>query len=191
MIFKNLIIDFDETIVNTNEAVLQLYREMTGDYSTDLSLIHSWWYDSVVPLWNRQQQDDMFRNPRLFELMTPKENAIEILQKLTNEGRKITICTVHQPEGIPYKAKWIKEHLPFIHNTIYIDSGGKMDKSLITGDLILDDNLNNLESSRCRHKLCFGTTGYNKEWIGHRVEDWNEFYDFLMYLEGKIKSDRS
>jgi FMN phosphatase YigB (HAD superfamily) len=65
----NIVIDFDNTLVQTNKAVLEVYRKETNDYSTNLSMLNSWWFDEICPKFTREQQNELFNNPRLFELL--------------------------------------------------------------------------------------------------------------------------
>lgn len=181
----NIICDLDNTISNTDKAIWTLYRMLTQDYSTDYKKHNQWWYDDICPKWNRVQQDEIFCNPKLFKLLEPMENSIHYLEKLHNEGHRIIICTVHNPLGILHKSRWIKRNLPFVDSVIYVDSDGKLDKSMVVGDVILDDSPKNLKNSKCKYKCCFGTGEWTKEWDGDRCKTFKEFYEYVNEINNK------
>lgn len=181
----DFIIDFDSTLVDTDAAVLEVYRLETGDYSTSLKDNDSWWYDSMCPKWSREVQKDVFANPRFFEVLKPIEGAFDALKYFKSKGAKLIICTAHRADGIVYKAKWIQENMPFIDTVVYVDMHYGMDKSMIKGHLLFDDNLHNLRSVQTQLPICFGEYAWNKEWPGIRAKDWetgvnlvNQYFDW-------------
>lgn len=184
-----IVVDFDGTIVNTDKAVVDMYRKDTGDYSTNYKENDAWNYNKVCPLWSRQDQVDVFKRKELFEVLDAFEDAISTLKKLHEEGHEIIIATVHHFSGIPYKAEWIRSNLPFVDKIVFIDlfngegTEFKMDKSFIYGDVIIEDNLDNLNTSPCKHKLCYGSYGYNKEWTGDRFLNWKSIYNYIVGLQ--------
>lgn len=110
----NLIIDFDNTIVNSDKAIWKLYRKRTGDLSTNYKDHSEWWYDEICPLWSREEQDNAFQDPEFFKLLELMPNSIETLQELKKDGHTITVCTVHKGIGVPMKVEWIHKHLGFM-----------------------------------------------------------------------------
>lgn len=184
-----IILDVDGTITNTDKAVVELYREITGDKATDYKNNDAWSYDKICPLWTREEQNRAFINPRLFELMKPFDRAAEIISKLKSEGHEVIIATIHNPKGVQFKSELLKRIVPCVDTVIYIDtfsSNGtnfKMDKSFIYGDVIVDDNLSNLKTSPCKYKLCYGNYAYNSSWDGDRAANWNEVYSYVKSLK--------
>lgn len=177
-----LIIDFDSTIANTHEAVLALYREVTGDMSTELDDKNLQWnMKDVCEKWSQEQVDATFTNPRLFELLQLIEGAVEVLQKLHDDGHYIEICSMHRKEGVPLKEAYIKEHLPMVDKVTILPFDSvvktkKFDKSSVVGDVIIDDRIDALTSSKCKYKICYGMYSWNKEWEGMKVDNWKDLY---------------
>lgn len=172
----NLIIDFDNTIVNSDKAIWELYRKRTGDLSTDYRDHSVWWYDEICPKWSREEQDAAFQDPEFFSLLELMPGAIEVMKQLKAEGHTITICTVHKNIGVPMKVRWIRNHLDFIDNLVIIDDESKGYKSMIAGDIMLDDNISNLLTSSCKLAIAFGEGKWNQKWKGPRAKNWREFY---------------
>lgn len=186
----DIIIDFDSTLVDTHTAVLELYREMTGDTSTAISVDSGWSIKEICPLWSEEQCANVFKNERLFEIMKPFDNSVEITQQLIEEGHRLVICTVHGHEGIGFKGKAIKRMFPHIKEVIYIDNNTIMNKDLIVADVLIDDHLKNLESSKCEFKVCYGNYAWNKEWEGLRVGNWHTTYVQLLWLN-RLKESKA
>lgn len=178
---STIILDFDNTIANTNQAIIDLYQEMTGDLSTSVNDINEWWFDNATPQWSREQQDLAFINPRLYKLMQPNKNAIEVLNKLHNDGHQLIICTYHNPIGIQYKSGWIHNYLPFIDGIVYLDiNNTSLGKSMIIGDFLLDDSDKYLNSAiNIKYRVCYGNAGWNQNWEGVRIDSWLQFYQVV------------
>jgi 5'(3')-deoxyribonucleotidase len=172
----NLIIDFDNTIVESDKAIWELYREDTGDLTTDYKDHSVWWYDDVCPKWSRDQQDNAFQSPKFFEILEFMPDAVKYLKKLKEDGHTLTICTVHRGDGVPLKVEWIRKNLDFIDNLVIVESSSKGHKSMIYGDIILDDSYSNLSTTICKLPVCFGEGKWNQEWTGRRAKTWKEFY---------------
>lgn len=179
--------DFDSTIVNTHQAVLDLYRYYTNDYSTNIDDTVEWSMKKVCRLWDEERIQEVFKDPMLFEFMKPLDNAIEVLKDIVERRHYVVISSLHKPEGIPYKIAWIEKHMPFINEVdikpIY-DTSGVLDKSHIRGDVMLDDRPDCLESSACQFKICFGNYSWNQLWSRMRVYDWKEFAILFDEMEG-------
>ena len=178
----NFIVDFDNTIVDSISPIIKMYEKENGkvNIKIDNSQI-SWGFNEVCKLWNKEQITECFSKKEFFEIVKPLPKSIEILKKLNDEGVNVIIATVHDAKGMKYKSDYIKSILPFISTIVFIDNNKDkgLDKSFIYGDLILDDNINILKTSICPLKVCYGNYKYNKEWTGNRVNNWDEFYEFV------------
>ena len=65
------------------------------------------------------------------------------------------------------------------HTFVSVEEMSKSHKSMIYGDIMLDDSVNNLTTSRCVLPVCFGNGKWNQEWQGARVDDWQSFYQLV------------
>lgn len=175
----NLIIDFDNTIVDSDKTIWQLYRMETGDLSTDYRDHSVWWYDEICPKWDRKQQEDAFQRQEFFDLLSFMPQAKEVLLTLKEQGHNITVCTVHDGRGVPLKVSWIKRNLDFIDNLVIVESMSKNNKSMIYGDILLDDSVSNLETTICKQAIAFGEGKWNSGWKGPRAKSWAEFYKMV------------
>lgn len=185
MIIIKLIIDCDEVLSSTSPALLELYREETGDYSTDLSIL-TWNMQYMCPKWSFEDTQKCFINPRLFELMQPVKDSQEVLKYLKNKGHTIHIVSCHNVNGIKYKFNWLEKHFSFIDGAtiIPVRNGERLDKSIANGDICLDDSVHALESMKnIKIKVCFGDFDWNKDWSGIKITNWQEFKSLVDDVE--------
>lgn len=107
----------------------------------------------------------------------PVENSIMYFQTLYEEGYNIKICTASCPTAIHYKYKhFIQKYLPFI---TYKDIICIYDKQLILGNVLLDDNINNLIGGKYTGVLFNRNYNKNIKTKIKRVDNWEEFYNFV------------
>lgn len=187
----HIILDFDSTLIPTHLAVLDLYRELTNDYSTTVNdRTLTWSMTKVCPLWTAEEVNAVFSHPKLFEHMYKyvAQSTLDILRALKNLGYTIEICTIHRKSGVRLKKEFLNEIYGDIVDKITIIETSdtdpiKMDKSMIVGNIIIDDNIDNLLSSPAPIKICFGHYTWNKEWSGVRVNDFDEVFNYLSRKE--------
>jgi 5'(3')-deoxyribonucleotidase len=130
----------------------------------------------VLPLWSKEDVDNAFNNPRLFELMKPFDGAIEVLKRLKEQGHYLEICSCHTiGEGSNAKEEFIKKKMPFIDKItiIPIDNGlQKFDKSSAKGDIVIDDKLDALISCSCPVKILYGEYSWNRDFDENSIQEW-------------------
>lgn len=179
----NFIIDFDNTIVDSITPIIKMYEKEYGKVNIDIDYSQiSWGFNEVCKLWNAEKIAEQFSKKEFFDLVEPLENVIEVLKKLNNKGVNIIIATVHNAKGMKYKSDYIKKILPFVSTIVFVDKNNDnsfLNKSFIYGDLILDDNVDVLNTSICPVKVCYGNYKYNKGWTGDRATNWLDFYNYV------------
>lgn len=167
----DIIFDFDNTIANSTKAIHTIYQKITDDYSTKVTDLRSWDLTDICPRWDKDTINSLFSARYFFDVLEPIEGMIELMKELHEERHKIIICTCHEPDGIPFKDKWIQQNIPFVDEVIYIRLKSKLGKANATGDIIIDDSLDALNSSKVRYKICFGNYAYNQDWNGIRADN--------------------
>lgn len=196
---QKLFVDFDSTICDSIEAYYSAYRLEYGfrqDFKeVDYTTCQRWDLFDIAPLVENPQ--DIFSSRQFFLNLNFFPNAKEVLYELS-KVYDITIVSIGTFSNISYKARFIKDFLPFIHNTILIaNQGCKMDKSMIRmqsdnndlPNIFIDDNGDCLQSQALTSNLrryCFGVKKpWNSEnWIdkgGRWLKDWNEVREELLH----------
>lgn len=183
---KKLFLDFDNTIVNSSKAYCDVYNELFR-YMDGFSYVN--WKDiqeynirKYCTLTNEFSKS-LFDIKLFFDkLEFLDDNTNIVIQELCNKY-DVHICTIGTPDNISLKAKWIDAFLPCIKNLIFISNqGNKHDKSIVdmSGGILIDDNLDCLDSSNAEHKFIAGDiVEYNttKKYI--RLKDWTTIYNGL------------
>jgi len=94
-------------------------------------------------------------------------NTVEILKSI-QEKYKIHITT-SQFKGLEgHTVTWLHKH-----NIPYDYLSFAKDKNVVTGDILVDDGVHNLEASNTETNICF-TQPWNSEWKGDRVNSLEE-----------------
>lgn len=172
-----IVIDFDQTLVNSSKALHEIYLQETGR-KEEYNPKHTWNFDGLFPKDYKKRVKELFHEKIFYENLFAFHGAIDVIKHLIKR-HEVIICTTQQGEGVLLKNQWINDHLPFINNVIYMDS---FDKSSINGDVFIDDKPECLNSVNGNFKCiwCYGDYLWNKDWKGERVLNWRE-------IEEKIK----
>ena len=174
--YKTIYLDFDNTIVNTTEAICTLYNE---DFCYYKKFKPVSWYD--IETWcfkecscaTKEYINTYFNQPRFFEKVQFIYYAKETIEKLAQEYN-IKIVSMGYKPNLRLKKEWIKKNLPGI-DFIGVNLKKHKDKCHIdmSNGVLIDDNVNMLITSNAQGKICFGETyKWNEEWTGIRAINW-------------------
>lgn len=179
--------DFDDTIVNARKGYCDVYATL---YSGCKDYTHPNWKE--IDQWDLRQscplaKIDIFEHDLFFYDLEFKQDAYGELETLSKDF-EVIICTIGTYKNIAKKSKWIKNRLPFIKQSIFINNGyNHMNKSIInmSGSIFVDDVSSNLISTNAEEKICFGEKfAWNKDWKGTRCENWKDLMDHIYkYME--------
>lgn len=184
---KTLFLDFDSCVVDTNSAFCDYYndhyRHIKGFKPADPNRLAEWNYTDICPLATEDVQN-IFGTRGLFNRLELFPNAYEALKKLSDKY-EIIIVSIGTYANIHYKSMWIKEHLPFIHESILLckDKGAKMGKSTVNmqGGIFIDDIKANLDSTNADRKILYGKKyKWNRDWKGEHCLNWLEVGEKLL-----------
>lgn len=180
---QKLFVDFDSTLVNSIEKIVELYNT-DFKYYKNYKPIH--WteintYDfKELTLINKSIALNYFDDQRFFDNLSPMDNAKEILDILKDKY-DIIICSIGRPMNQHYKRKWVHGNLPyaeFIGVDLRFDNKKSVDMS---NGIIIDDLAANLTTSNADVKICYGDVyDWNSDWGGIRKYNWYEIYNFLV-----------
>ena len=116
--------------------------------------------------------NEIFCTPGFWETMPVYDGCIEII-KLLSEKYDVRILSSPWPEYdscCTEKIRWVKKHLPFIDPSKIIFSS---DKSIIMGNILIDDAPFNLENFKSR-KIAISYPYNSNINVDFRTTDWNE-----------------
>lgn len=134
-----VLLDFDDVLFDFLGTVTKRYNEITGE---NLSV-------EDFKTWDLSETGDIhvfmsiIKDPNLWKDMPEKDDAMEIVQRLINDGRWNvlirTACTTLEEYVV--KVDLIEEKIPGFDTAKILNI---VDKHLVRGDVIVDDKVENL-----------------------------------------------
>lgn len=187
---KKLILDFDNTIVDTTRAMIKAMNPYIKDVDKKVdenALSYCWSFADIFPETHLRYVDILFNSKQLFDNMQLFPNVYNTLKDLHNKGVQIYICTIGSYKNIKLKLDYLHEHLPFVDVIPIAQNNILMDKAIINmvNAVFLDDNCNCLNSSNADIKILYKhdnfTTEKNRVWNGFVATSWED-EDFIKLL---------
>lgn len=187
---KKLILDFDNSIVDTNRAMIKSMNVYIKDVTQKVpedKVAYCWSFADIFPETHLRYVDILFNSKQLFDNMQLFPNVYNTLKDLHNKGVQIYICTIGSYKNIKLKLDYLHEHLPFVDVIPIAQNNILMDKAIINmvNAVFLDDNCNCLNSSNADIKILYKhdnfTTEKNRVWNGFVATSWED-EDFIKLL---------
>ena len=187
---KKLVLDFDNSIVNTTKAMIRSMNPYIKDVTQKVpedKVAYCWSFADIFPETHLRYVDILFNSKQLFDNMTLFPNVYNVLKDLHEKGVEIYICTIGSYKNIKLKLDWLHEHLPFVDVIPIAQNNIVMNKAIInmTDCVFVDDNCNCLNSSNADVKILYRHDGYvtekNRLWNGFVATSWND-EDFIKLL---------
>ena len=184
---KKLIIDFDNTIVISNKAVLKTLIGFIKNEELRLDVnakVTTWDFSNVVPKQYLRFVDTTFEMDTFFTNLELYPNCYDVLLDLHSKGIEIICVTIGTPQNIENKIQWVKDNLPFVELIPIVKfKEVNIDKSIINGKnaVFIDDNQLNLYSMKTckvKNRILFKhddiDTDYNDMWFNKYMTSWED-----------------
>lgn len=187
---KKLILDFDNTIVDTTRAMIKAMNPYIKDVTQKVpedSLAYCWSFADIFPETHLRYVDILFNSKQLFDNMELFSNLYDTLEDLHNKGVQIYICTIGSYKNIKLKLDWLHENLPFVDVIPIAQNNIVMNKAIINmeNSVFIDDNTDCLNSSNADVKIVYRhenfVTERNNTWNGFVSVSWED-KDFIKLL---------
>ena len=191
----NLYLDFDNTIVDTISAIVEMYNEDFSQHK-DFKKVNSCdvksWEFKECNLATHKVINDYFCTQRFFDKLKFYEGSKPILRALSHIYN-ITIVSHGYPQNLSLKENWVKENIfPSLCKNCDCEFVGVNweeypDKSHIdmTNGIFVDDSIANLKTSNAKYKIlygeCFEWNESNIDFI--RCKNWTELLSQIDLLE--------
>lgn len=191
--FKNkltICIDIDDTIINLLESWIKYLNERYK-FNRQLCEIDSWDITSFFPGLSREQVYEPLTQDDFWITVQPKQEAIDIINKLIENGQEIYLCTATDYRNVAIKyEKIIKKYFPCIDWKHVIICANKQ---MINCDVMIDDGPHNLIDGNY-YKILY-TMPHNKNFDVNncadmvRCKDWKSIFTCLKAIDYlKIKN---
>lgn len=190
---KKLILDFDNTIVNTTRAMIRSMNPYIKDVDKKVDenkVAYYWSFEDLFPKTHLRYVDILFNSQHLFDNLELFPNVFNVLEDLHKKGVHIYICTIGSYKNIKLKLDWLHENLPFVDVIPIAQNNIVMDKAIINmeNSVFIDDNTDCLNSSNADIKIVYRHDGYmtqrNNVWNGFVATSWEDkdYIDLLCNL---------
>lgn len=183
-----LYIDMDEVLVNLSKQVISIHNKDFNEHYNYKDNKCYWWSSTGKPQSYFEKVLDTYGTHLN---APPKKKAIKYIEKLFKEGYKIYILTSPRlNKTCCYeKIEWIKTYLPFLDINKCLIFTSQKHLLAQKNRLLLDDNPNNLDMwhNEGGISLCFGSYGWNQNFIGNRILNWEEAYKIINKINNMFK----
>ena len=134
-----ILIDLDDTITNFLEEVINEYNKTYGT-SHSIDEVTEW----VIPSSFEYGLFSVLELTNILTMITPKLDSIEYINKWIDEGYDVFIVSdcCNRYQSYRDKLEWLKTYIPKFDLSHFIPC---KEKYVISGDVLIDDNLDNLE----------------------------------------------
>ncbi|MDC6267257.1 5' nucleotidase, NT5C type [Lysinibacillus fusiformis] len=168
-----IILDMDDVIANLLTSWIEVVNFCENE-NVQLQDVSSWDIEKYFKC-GRKVFDylnyDLYRNLKPIE---GSQDGVRMLQE-KYDVYIVTVSTTHK-DSLIAKIEWLEEYFPFIKKEKIVLLG---DKSIVRGDIIIDDSIKNLERFDGR-KILFNSCHNQGNVQFERVNGWSEILDRLL-----------
>lgn len=168
-----VLIDIDSTITNFAEVLLKYLNERYSTHYSTSDITHWNWFTDTFPApW------EPLELKKIWDEVQVMPEAVSVIKALYDKGVKVYLVT----------ASFFTDTLGLkIRNVLKAFDGVLTDrniivaqnKSLILGDVMIDDNIENLKTCRCPHKILFKQPWNKDDDMFISANDWYLIYHLL------------
>ena len=192
-----ILVDIDNTCIDSNLEIIRQYREYTNDYKIPyVEKDIGWDFSPVIDsnIWDGNKITKTFSSKEFYNNVKLKNDCNYVLNKLISLGHEVIIVTKPSKNGLDLRIDFINKNIP--NTSVIFLMQDNFDKSIINGDIIIDDVLESHKGDR-KLNLLFGNYGYNndkqkKEWEKKnnkqliRCKNWKEVLVQIEKMEDNI-----
>lgn len=192
-----ILVDIDNTCIDSNLEIIRQYREYTNDYKIlYVEKDIGWDFSPVIDsnIWDGNKITKTFSSKEFYNNVKLKNDCNYVLNKLISLGHEVIIVTKPSKNGLDLRIDFINKNIP--NTSVIFLMQDNFDKSIINGDIIIDDVLESHKGDR-KLNLLFGNYGYNndkqkKEWEKKnnkqliRCKNWKEVLAQIEKIEDNI-----
>ena len=170
-----VIVDIDDTINNLLEVWVRWLNDMYGT-NVNHEEIKEWDMRKTFVTLTKEQIYAPLHNILFWREVQPKPGAVECLKDFMDKGMEVYLCTATHHATLDDKfTEFIHRCFPFIGWKHIIVA---YDKSMILGDVMIDDKVDNIINSLCMTNILFSAP-YNQDFdteknMIYRVDNWDD-----------------
>ena len=170
-----ILLDVDEVLRPIMSEVIKIYNK---EHKTNIKFedIKKWGLSNTFPLIDDDEHFFKFHSEQIFSQPDPYPFSPDIVYDLYRNHEVVIVSS--QFDGLEdLTLDWLKKHDFKFHNIFF-----EKDKSLIKGDVMIDDGVHNLINSSCKYNICVDRP-WNKDFEGIRARSLVSAYNYLVSIE--------
>lgn len=184
-----LFIDFDNTIANSSEVIVDMLNEHF-DKNENFEKLRKYDFSDLFPECSYWDIEKFFNSDEMFERLKIFSNMIETVDAFKDFFDEISIVTIGTKDNLENKKRFLKENN--LELTFYgIENNGRSDKSSVDmhNGVFIDDHIGCLHSSNAKIKILMKNVE-NGEWNKvepnddiYVVNNWYEVYSIFDFIK--------
>lgn len=184
-----LFIDFDNTIANSSEVIVDMLNEHF-DKNENFEKLRKYDFSDLFPECSYWDIEKFFNSDEMFERLKIFPNMIETVDAFKDFFDEISIVTIGTNDNLENKKRFLKENN--LELTFYgIENNGRSDKSSVDmhNGVFIDDHIGCLHSSNAKIKILMKNVE-NGEWNKvepnddiYVVNNWYEVYSIFDFIK--------
>ena len=184
-----LFIDFDNTIANSSEVIVDMLNEHF-DKNENFEKLRKYDFSDLFPECSYWDIEKFFNSDEMFERLKFFPNMIETVDAFKDFFDEISIVTIGTKDNLENKKRFLKENN--LELTFYgIENNGRSDKSSVDmhNGVFIDDHIGCLHSSNAKIKILMKNVE-NGEWNKvepnddiYVVNNWYEVYSIFDFIK--------
>lgn len=184
-----LFIDFDNTIANSSEVIVDMLNEHF-DKNENFEKLRKYDFSDLFPEYSYWDIEKFFNSDEMFERLKIFPNMIETVDAFKDFFDEISIVTIGTKDNLENKKRFLKENN--LELTFYgIENNGRSDKSSVDmhNGVFIDDHIGCLHSSNAKIKILMKNVE-NGEWNKvepnddiYVVNNWYEVYSIFDFIK--------
>lgn len=184
-----LFIDFDNTIANSSEVIVDMLNEHFSK-NENFEKLRKYDFSDLFPECSYWDIEKFFNSDEMFERLKIFPNMIETVDAFKDFFDEISIVTIGTKDNLENKKRFLKENN--LELTFYgIENNGRSDKSSVDmhNGVFIDDHIGCLHSSNAKIKILMKNVE-NGEWNKvepnddiYVVNNWYEVYSIFDFIK--------
>lgn len=183
----NLFLDFDSTIVNTSEVVLEILNK---NFHKDFKIeeLKKYDYSDLFPEVNGLILRKIFHSDYFFSKLKFIDGCFDIIGKYPERFRVTIVTKTSKPIDVK-KTLWLNEHYPknLDYTVTFVYPFEEKNKVDMSGGVFIDDVIDNIRISNAKVKILYAPN--STEWNKYDNLDeiyvassWKEINDILDFM---------
>lgn len=178
-----ILIDMDDTIENLLVPWISWLNSKYGTFVKPEEVI-DWDIDKFFPTLTRYEVFEPVYTEDFWDMVMPKDGAVEYVKKLIDDGHKVYICTNSNYKTL--KSKMDKALFRYFNYLTWSNVIIARDKQMVNADFLIDDGVHNIIGGGYQGILMDAPHNWYFDEKAHgvfRAKTWEDVYRYITESE--------